>query len=1138
MGMVARRSIDSGRFRSGAGVLSAVAVIASLLVGVGVTVQTASADTTGYNNYVTLNPSGGNTANDGLRLVVSSGTYGIWRGGNQQVYGADSASGLVDGNYPLNSIMLVLDNGGDDTLVSFSGDDTGGPNIPAVWGGNDDFMTRMSWTSAETAITQTGTATQPWIAETVLVADVNADGTDDDSLVVTTTYQVPDDTVGLTYELNGTTNSRYRIYHGVDMYLDNDDYGPGTTSVVDGRRVVAQYNDSGVGGFRQAVGSPGDDTTWASFMEGFYTCVFGSANETCPGSPYGPRNATRYPDTVNPDIVDSGVGIEFDLGVGPVVKTAASQFYFAQVPGTITGRFTDPSVAADDTDVLVITLASPAGTATSNMGFTLDIPGGNRNPQRVFAGNPTTTCTGGSVTRFTATAPADDSVVVAGVNLGGGESCTVSIPISGFDSIPGADYTITPDNVSGITGSPTPLMNINDQIVVEGKRYADTPKTINAAGGTPGTGLKITYGAGQIQIVRDTGRQLFSPQYDPQQYIEPDLFNGYFLLVDDTLVGTKSGWPDDDTGWVAYNPGVNAIVNWDNVTVSGGSASGAGTITSVLTYNAPGSNTYTLQAELIYDPARGTTTTDRVTERLTLTVPAGHTQDDTIKLYRGMDTYLNGDDFGSGFIDDSTIGAPRQVGAISADNAIRQYLQVIDDTSLWDGWYADTFACPVNPDYFDPLYGNCLTLDDSTPNSIVAGGNLWDDTTAVADDSATDMSLAVMWDTDDTTGTYIYAYDIVFETLAGAPQWVTTALPGMTVGSPVATTVVATPNATPTTVLYQPVGGALPRGLELNRIDGQISGTPTNPGPYSVTMRATNAKGAWTVRTFSGTVANTPSPPQPPSAPLNVIAVAGDEQVTVNWDPPASPGSFPITEYRVTASTGGATCVVGVPTRTCTLTGLTNGTTYTFTVEALNGADWGRPGVSNEATPGGTGQPSIRIEGTYGDARVNIIGVTLDLEPGVIVTPMVRLEGQSTFTAGTGVRTLSTDGSFTWTRRVNGGRAVEVYFTGGGVESNRLTLTAPTVRSITLVGTRERDARHDRIRAGGTTVGFAAGTRLTPFIQYSGQSGFSEGKATIRVRADGDYTWTRQIARARAVTAYIGADGVRSNRVTWDVLGR
>lgn len=873
-------------------------------------------------------------------------------------------------------------------------------------------------------------------------------------------------------------------------------------------------------------------------MEGYYRCPFGYGDDECPNSPYGPYDATRYLNVVDPREVDSGVGIEFNLGTGAGVETAASEFYFAKLPGTISGVFTDPSVAADDTDVFVVTLASPAGTTSTGLGFTLEIPGGNRSPQRVYADTPTTTCTGASVTLNTGTAPADDSVVVSGVTLNGGQTCTVSIPVSGFDSIPGADYAITPGDVSGIQGSPTPLMNINDQIVVEGDRYGDTPKTINNAGGTPGTGLKITYGAGQIQITRDTVRQLYGPQYEPQQYIEPNLFNGYFLLVDDTLVGTKSAWPDDDTGWVAYTPGVNAIINWDDVTVTGGSSRGSGTITSNLTYNAAGGNTYTLQAELIYDISTSTADIDKVTERLTLTVPAGHTQDDTIKLYRGMDTYLNGVDFGSGFIDDSTTGAPRKVGAISADNAVKQYLQVIDDTSLWDGWYADTFACPVNPDYFDPVYGSCLTLDDSTPNSIVGGGNLWDDTTAVADDSTTDMALAVMWDTDDTTGTYTYAYDIVFETLAGAPDWVTTALPSMTVGTPLDTTVVATPNASPTTVIYEEVSGSLPPGLELDRSSGEITGTPTTAGGYSVVMEATNSKGASAYQTFSGTVGAAPAPPSPPSAPLNVIAVAGDGQATISWDPPASTGSFPITDYRVTASTGGGTCVVQAPTTTCTITGLTNGTAYTFTVEALNGGGWGAPGVSNEVTPSAPSQPSIRIEGAYLTDRVEIIGVTLDLPPGILLTPRVRLEGQSDFKPGKGVRTLNKDGSFTWTRRVTGGKAVEVYFTGGGVESNRLTLTAPTTMSITLVGTRQPDGRHDRIRAGGETVGIPVGSRLTPYIQYSGESGFKPGKATIRVKTGDTYTWTRQIRRNRAVTAYIGFEGVRSNRVTWDVLNR
>ena len=214
---------------------SAAALGAGLLVGFAALAPTATTDTTGYNNFVTLNPDGGNTASDGLRIVVSSGTYGIWRNGQQQVYGADSAKELANGDYPFNSIMLVLD---DDTFVSFSADDTGGPTEPAVWGSSES--TRMSWTSAETTITQSGSPSQPWIARTVLVADVNADGTNDDSLVVTTSYQAPDDTIGLTYQLHRTTGANYRLYHGVDMYLDGNDFGPGTTSVLNGRRIVAQ----------------------------------------------------------------------------------------------------------------------------------------------------------------------------------------------------------------------------------------------------------------------------------------------------------------------------------------------------------------------------------------------------------------------------------------------------------------------------------------------------------------------------------------------------------------------------------------------------------------------------------------------------------------------------------------------------------------------------------------------------------------------------------------------------------------------------------------------------------------------------------------------------------------------------------
>ncbi len=68
-------------------------------------------------------------------------------------------------------------------------------------------------------------------------------------------------------------------------------------------------------------------------------------------------------------------------------------------------------------------------------------------------------------------------------------------------------------------------------------------------------------------------------------------------------------------------------------------------------------------------------------------------------------------------------------------------------------------------------------------------------------------------------------------------------------------------------------------------------------------------------------------------------AVAGDGQATVSWIAPAWDGSVPIDHYVVTAYVDG---VAQPPVETSdvatsyVVTGLTNGTAYTFTVAAHN----------------------------------------------------------------------------------------------------------------------------------------------------------------------------------------------------------
>jgi hypothetical protein len=87
-----------------------------------------------------------------------------------------------------------------------------------------------------------------------------------------------------------------------------------------------------------------------------------------------------------------------------------------------------------------------------------------------------------------------------------------------------------------------------------------------------------------------------------------------------------------------------------------------------------------------------------------------------------------------------------------------------------------------------------------------------------------------------------------------------------------------------------------------------------------------------------------------PGAPTIGIASAGNGSATVGFTPPASDGGAPITGYTVISSPGNFTGTgAGSP---IIVSGLVNGTPYTFTVTATNSAGTGgASAASNSVTP-------------------------------------------------------------------------------------------------------------------------------------------------------------------------------------------
>ncbi len=89
-----------------------------------------------------------------------------------------------------------------------------------------------------------------------------------------------------------------------------------------------------------------------------------------------------------------------------------------------------------------------------------------------------------------------------------------------------------------------------------------------------------------------------------------------------------------------------------------------------------------------------------------------------------------------------------------------------------------------------------------------------------------------------------------------------------------------------------------------------------------------------------------------PGAPTAVTAVKGDRQASVSWTAPSNDGGSQITGYTVTSSPGNRTATVNGSTTTAIVTGLTNGTSYTFTVRATNVIGTGPASApSNAVTP-------------------------------------------------------------------------------------------------------------------------------------------------------------------------------------------
>lgn len=116
--------------------------------------------------------------------------------------------------------------------------------------------------------------------------------------------------------------------------------------------------------------------------------------------------------------------------------------------------------------------------------------------------------------------------------------------------------------------------------------------------------------------------------------------------------------------------------------------------------------------------------------------------------------------------------------------------------------------------------------------------------------------------------------------------------------------------------------------LSSSTVTYQVTGLKDG-ATYAVSVTATSAAGDSAASTVTQTTFALPG------TPTGVQVVPGDRQATVSWSAPATDGGTPITSYVVGATPGNVTRTVS-SVAPVTLTGLTNGVLYSFTVTAVN----------------------------------------------------------------------------------------------------------------------------------------------------------------------------------------------------------
>ncbi|ODU66499.1 MAG: hypothetical protein ABT16_01590 [Rhodanobacter sp. SCN 65-17] len=359
------------------------------------------------------------------------------------------------------------------------------------------------------------------------------------------------------------------------------------------------------------------------------------------------------------------------------------------------------------------------------------------------------------------------------------------------------------------------------------------------------------------------------------------------------------------------------------------------------------------------------------------------------------------------------------------------------------------------------------------------------------------------------TGSQSYTLHIDGPAITVAPGTV----PNATVGTAYSQTLSASGGTGPYTFAAT---GSVPPGLTLSA-GGNLSGTPTTAGDFSFTATATDAD------SFTGNQAYTVHVTAiAPAAPTGASATAGDTQASVSFAAPTNTGGAPISSYTVTSSPGGFTATGSASP--ITVTGLTNGTAYTFTVTATNTAGTGPASTpSNAVTPKGAQTITFNNPGTQNFGTTPTLSATAS--SGLTPTFSSQTTGVCTITSG-GALTFLSAGTCT----VSADQAGDGTYLAAPTVTQSFTVAAVVPGAPTIGAASAGDAQ--------ATVSFVApasngGATITAYTVTSNPGGITGTGAASPIAVTGLTNGTAYTFTVTATnSAGTGSASAASNSVT------